>query len=74
MQTKVFVLWEQGDDYHGSGVVAVYENKEEAKEAAKKQPRVCGACGFSPIYSVSEVEYHAKPKDQSEDQESGTRN
>ena len=58
------VIWEEGDDYHGSGIVSgIYLVKENAQKKAddwnKEQPNKCSLpeCTHKYTYSVMDLDF-----------------
>lgn len=55
---SVFVLFEHGDDYHGSGIVGIFSSRElaDAKKKEAETGEACPECGDRPTYIVTEHE------------------
>lgn len=55
MQTYCFVLFQHGDDYHGSGVVGIYltESAAVAAKSVRDAEPACEDCGFRFHYGVT---------------------
>ena len=56
---KIWLLNENGDDYHGSRVVCAYKNEEQARKEAlwlTENQDPCEDCGHLYSYSVSIID------------------
>ena len=57
--SKVYLVMENGDDYHGSGPVRAFTKKDLAEAHADKldrEQKPCEHCGDTYTYTVSDLE------------------
>jgi len=63
--TQCYIIWEQGDEYHGSGVVTAYHDYFKALKASERlqeeQPRACPQCDHKYSYSVITLPFADTP-------------